>query len=301
MRLSKRIRREIVFRLVSALFWLLNIIPRSLALYVGAWGGVITWRLLKTDRFKFHRHLAIVYGDRLTPPERQKLSRDYFVNAGKNFTDVLRFRKHYESELKPQITVEGLEHFDAALKQGKGLLGITGHLGNFELLAVHFAGLGYPIAAIGRDLYEPRINRLLIDNRTATGVTNFSTKESPKRMIKWLRGGGALGVLIDTDSHRVRGEFVPAFGRWSYTPVGQTVLGLKTGAAFVPMACVRRADNGYHMIVKPEIRLESTGDFDRDVYEMTAACTRAVEALIREYPDQWCWQHNKWRTRRQSA
>ena len=105
-----------------------------------------------------------------------------------------------------------------------------------------------------------------------------------------------MGVLIDTDSMRVKSAFIPAFGRLSWTPIGQSILGLKTGAAFVPMACVRIGKR-YKIIIKPEIVIESTGDFDKDVYNVTKKCTEALEEIINEYKDQWIWIHNRWHTR----
>ena len=105
-----------------------------------------------------------------------------------------------------------------------------------------------------------------------------------------------LGVLIDFDSISVRSEFVPVFGRPALTPGGQTILGLKTGAAFVPMACVRTEDNRYHIIVRPEIKINPSDDFDRDVIAVTTACSRELEKIIVQYPDQWIWLKNRWLT-----
>jgi KDO2-lipid IV(A) lauroyltransferase len=234
----------------------------------------------------------------LSHRDKLRIGRQFFVNSGKNIADVLRFKKHFPSEIKPLVEVDGMEHFVTAWTRGKGVIGVTGHIGNFELLAAFIQSEGYDSAVIGRELYDPRIDRLLLENRQAVGLTTIATTDSPKRVIGWLRSGKALGVLIDTDSHRVRGEFIPAFGRWSYTPVGQTVLGLKTGAAFVPMACLRTAEDRYRLVIRPEIRIEPSGDFDTDVYNVTLKCTQALEEIIRAYPDQWPWQHNRWRTRR---
>jgi KDO2-lipid IV(A) lauroyltransferase len=196
---------------------------------------------------------------------------------------------------------EGLEFFDRAYKKCDGLIGVTGHIGNFELLAVHIQSLGYNIAVIGRELYDKKIDKLLIENREAMGLTNISTSDSPKVILKWLKSGHALGVLMDNDSFRVRSMFVPFFGRMANTPVGQSVLGLKTGAAFIPMACIRTEKNRYKIIIKPEVIISRTDDFVSDVLEMTRLCSLEIEAIIREYPDQWAWVHNRWHTRKQES
>jgi KDO2-lipid IV(A) lauroyltransferase len=296
--LFKKTKRTAVYLLIRLVAWLVNVVPRRVAVYLGGWLGLAAWRLSVRERHKAVRHLTLVYGDQLTHRDKLAIGRSFFANSGKNVVDVLRFRKNFAREIKPLVEVEGMEHFVAAWHRNQGVIGVTGHIGNFELLAAFIQSEGYDSAVIGRELYDPRLSRLLIENREAVGLTTIATTDSPKRVIGWLRGGKALGVLIDTDSHRVRGEFIPAFGRWSYTPVGQTILGLKTGAAFVPMACLRTPEDRYRLVIRPEIRIEPSGNFDADVYNVTLKCTRALEEIIREHPDQWPWQHNRWRTRR---
>ncbi len=116
-------------------------------------------------------------------------------------------------------------------------------------------------------MYDKRLDRLLVDNRESMGIINVDTKDSPKKILKLIRDGYAIGVLMDTDSKRVKSEFIPAFGRLSRTPVGQSILGLKTGAAFVPIVCVREG-KGYKIVVKPEIIPETTGNFDNDWFNV---------------------------------
>ena len=294
----KRIKRSLVYYFAAGAIFVLNILPRRLALYLGGWIGFTAWWLSAGERYKADRHLKLVFGERFSIRERTAIYRRFAVNTGYNLTDLVRFKQHFENEIRPLVDFEGLELFDEAYRRGKGLLGITGHIGNFELLAAAVASEGYRIAVIGREIYEPRLNQLLVANREAVGLTNIYTTDSPKRIIEWLRSGGALGVLIDTDSHRVRGEFLPAFGRWSYTPVGQSRLGLRTGSAFLPIACLRKPDGRYLVTIRPEVTVEPSGDPDKDVATLTLKCTQVLESIIAEHLDQWPWHHNRWRTRR---
>ncbi len=298
MKLRKKVKRSLVYMVVRLLVSFLNVVPRTMAIYIGSWFGLLFWHLSGHDRYRVGRHLALVYGDRFTPRQRSNIGRSYYIKAGRNLADVMRFKKHFADEIRPLVETEGMEYIEAAMARGRGMVGITGHIGNFELLAAFVQSEGYPVAVIGREMYDPRLDRLLLENRRAVGLTNIATTESPKRIFRWLKNGGAIGVLIDTDSHRVRGAFIPAFGRWSYTPVGQSIIGLKTGSAFVPMACLRTDDDRYRLVVKPPIEIEPSGDFDTDVYNLTLKCTRALEEIIDAHKDQWIWQHNKWRTRR---
>jgi KDO2-lipid IV(A) lauroyltransferase len=273
-----------------------NLVPRRLAVFVGAWMGLIAWRLLPREQHKVRRLLRLIFGEKLSVPERHNISRDLFVASGKNLADFLRLPKHFEREVKPLIAVEGIEHLDNAYKRGRGVIGVTGHLGNFELLAVYIASLGYRCAVIGRELYDPYLDSLLVRRRELAGLTNIATTDSPRRFLYWLKSGGIVGTLVDTDSFRIRSIMVPAFGRLSNTPVGPTMLGLRADAAFVPIACLRTDDNQYKVVVRPEIKIERTDDFEADVRQVTARCNLELEKLISIDLSQWIWFHNRWHT-----
>jgi KDO2-lipid IV(A) lauroyltransferase len=297
MRIRKKVKRGAVYGLTRFMFWFLNVLPRWLAMLLGSMVGLAAWHILPREQYRALRHLGLVFADGLTPAQRQTIGRAFFVNSGKNLTDLIRFRKHYASEIRQLVTVEGLEHFDDAYRRGKGVIGVTGHIGNFELLAVHIAAMGYQVAVIGREMYDQRLNQMLVENRQALGLTNIATTDSPRVLIQWLKQGKALGVLIDNDSVRVRSMHVPAFGRLSNTPVGQTIIALRLGTALVPMACVRTEDDRYKIVIKPGVAIEPGVAEEQQVYQVTLKCTKELEDIIREYPEQWAWFHNRWRTK----
>jgi len=292
----QKIKNNFVYRFTVFALWFFNIIPRKMALFLGSGLGCLAFMVSKKERATAHKTLTMVYGDSMDETQREGLIKRMFINFGLNLADVIRFKKHYHRQIKNLVDVEGIEHFDNVYKRGKGIIAVTGHIGNFELLAAYFANAGYNAAAIGREMYDPRLDKLLVENRTSLNVVNIPTTESPRRILKVLKQGYALGVLIDTDSMRVRSEFVPAFGKLSRTPIGQTIIGLKTGAGFLPMACIRDGKR-YKIIIKPEVVPDPSGDFDKDVYNITAACTKALEEIIDEHRDQWIWIHNRWLTR----
>jgi KDO2-lipid IV(A) lauroyltransferase len=292
----KKIKNGLVYLSVRGAYRLFNILPRRTCQKLGGWIGEMIYAFSEKDKQTAHRTLNLVYGDQLTTLAKEEIIKSFFVNSGKNLADVVRFRKYYHKQLRTLIDIEGREYFDAAYQRGKGIIAVTGHIGNFELLAAYFSGEGYKVAVIGREMYDKRLDKMLVGNRSAMGIINVDTNESPRRLLKLLKEGYAIGVLIDTDSWRVRSEFIPAFGKKSRTPVGQSILGLKTGAAFVPMACVREGGR-YKIIVREEIIPERSDNFDDDVYNITARCTTALDEIIDAHRDQWIWIHNRWRTR----
>ena len=301
MRLGKRIKRSTIYFLIKFLFFFINLIPRKLALKIGTGIGKTIWRFSKKDRTEIEKNLSWVYKDQLTPEQRLEISRDFFINSGKNIIDVIRFKKYFHTEIKPLVTIEGVEHLHEAFKRGNGMIGITGHIGNFELMAAYISNLEYDMAAIARQMYDKRIDELLVSNRTAMGLTNIYTTDPPIRIMKWLKKNKGLGVLIDTDSHRVKSEFIEWFGKPAFTPVGQTILGLKAKTVFLPMACVRIEDNHYHIIIRPIIDIPLTGDITIDTIEITTACVRELEQIINQYKSQWIWLHDRWHTKQEKT
>jgi len=297
MRPIKTVKRWAVYRFARLCLWVLNRLSRPMAQRVGGWIGVTAWRFMAKERAAIDRHLTFAYGGQLTESDRTAIGREFFINSGKNLADFLRFKDHFADQIAPLVEIEGLEHYLGAFEKGRGVIGITGHIGNFELLAAALRAKGPEVAVIAREMYDRRLDRMLVANREAVGLNVFQTTESPRRILKWLHDNKALGVLIDTDSMRVRGEFIDWFGHPANTPIGQALLGLKTGAAFVPMACVRTPDDRYKVIVKEEVTVERTGDNLTDARTVTAACVRHLEAIISEHKAQWIWIHDRWHTR----
>lgn len=297
MRLSKRMRRWAVYRLATSSIWLLNRIPRSASQAIGAWLGLVAWSLSAKQRHRISRHLGLAYGETLTRAQKAEIGRRFFINSGKNLADFVRFRQHFWDELAPLVTIEGIEHYRKAFEAGKGVIGVTGHIGHFEMLAARLAMEPYPVAVIAREMYDPRLDRLLVGTREAVGLTNVPTTASPRVLLEWLKKNGIIGVLIDTDSFRVRSEFINWFGRPANTPIGLTLIGLRAGAAFIPAACIRKPGNRYHVVIKEQVRVERTKDLEADARRLTAACVRELEKVIDAHKDQWIWPHNRWHTR----
>lgn len=291
----KRLKHDLAYGWVLFIRALFNLMPRRPAVTLGSGLGSLAGSLLKKDRLEAGRNLEKVYGKEIDRPRRDSIIDNMFKNFGKNLVDVMRLEKSYDRQIRPLIDTEGMEHFRRVYERGRGVVAVTGHIGNFELLAAFFASEGFKTAAIGRRMYDSRLDRLLVRNRRAMGIVNVATDDSPRRIMKLLKNGYALGALIDIDSIRIRSEFVPFLGRPAYTPIGQTILGLRAGAGFVPIVCVR-AGKRYRIVVGPEITVNATGDFDDDVYNMTRECNRAIERIILEYPDQWIWIKNRWVT-----
>jgi KDO2-lipid IV(A) lauroyltransferase len=169
---------------------------------------------------------------------------------------------------------------------------LTGHCGNWELLAGAVCARGLPVIAVARGLQSPVLQEALLRLRTSLGVRSaIRGRPMGVRVLRTvLNGEAALGVLIDQET-RVDGVWVPFFGRPAYTPVGPAEFALRHRFVVVPVFIESNPD-GSHVV-----RFHAPIDLPDDRVEATAVMTREVEGQVRRVPGQWVWIHRRWRRR----
>lgn len=295
--LKKRIKNWLLYRVITTIISLLNILPRNFAISAGGFLGKLAYLLIGDARRRTLSNLSLTFGKEINETKLRKLACRVFENVGKNVADAVRLKKMSWEDVDRITEIEGLEYFDKAYRAEKGVIGFTGHIGNFELMAAYFSLRGYKLSVIGRELYDPRLDRLLVESRESTGLENIPSSAGVKPILKALRAGKILGMLADQDSSRVRGVFVNFFGRPARTPVGPALLAYKTDSPIVPMAIIRKHKNKYKIIVKPLVELTFSENREKDITDVTQKCTQVLESIIREYPDQWLWMHDRWKSK----
>jgi KDO2-lipid IV(A) lauroyltransferase len=296
-RIRKRIKNWFLYRLISSIISLLNFLPRNVAITVGGIWGQLAFLVIRDARRRTLSNLSMAFGEKTNEKELTRLGRKVFQNLGKNVADAVRLKKMTWEDVEKITEIEGLEHLDRAYQAGKGVIALGGHIGNFELLGAYLSLRGYKVSVVGRELYDPRLDRLLVRNRESVGLENIPSRAGIRPVIRALRAGRVLGVLADQDSSRVRGVFVDFFGRPTRTPAGPGLLSYKIRSPIIPMAIVRTGKNRYKITVKPEVELGFSGDREKDLIDVTQAYTRVLESIIREYPAQWLWMHDRWKSK----
>jgi KDO2-lipid IV(A) lauroyltransferase len=291
---KKRLKNWLIYRFIQLLaFWMIRL-PRGAALKFCGFLGRLAYWIVADARRMTAKNLSRTFGWPEGHPRLARMTRGVFINAGKNVADLALIPRLNEVNIDRLIRVKGRHHLDLAMAQGRGVVGITGHIGNWELMAAWVAIKGYPLSAVARRVYDVRLDRILNDLRKNANVRGISRDAGVKEMIRVLRRGEMLGVLMDQDT-KVRGVFVPFFGRPAHTPVGPVILAMKTGAVIVPMAIHRQKNETYLITIEQPLELAYTGNREEDILINTTACTSALERLIRLDPVQWVWMHDRWR------
>ena len=198
------------------------------------------------------------------------------------------------------VEMEGQEHFEAGIAQGKGLLTIIAHFGNWELMPVTVPLLIKflkPSYIVYRPLDSPVLDNMVEHVRTINGNEMIRKGGSGKRIMELLKENHSIAILSDQNVAAQEGVFVDFFGRPACTGVGLAVLALRSGAPVLPMFMARQKSGKYKFILKPLVEISQTGDYERDLIENTQRFTKVVEDVVREYPDQWFWIHQRWKTK----
>jgi KDO2-lipid IV(A) lauroyltransferase len=199
------------------------------------------------------------------------------------------------------VEMEGLEHFEAGIAQGKGLLTIIAHFGNWELMPVTvplFLKFPKPSHIVYRPLDSPVLDNMVEHVRTINGNEMLPKGGASKRIMELLKENHAIAILSDQNAAVREGVFVNFFGRPACTSVGLAVLALRSGAPVLPMFMARQKSGKYKFILKPLVEVSQTGDYEKDILVNTERFTKVVEDVVREYPDQWFWIHQRWKTKK---
>jgi KDO2-lipid IV(A) lauroyltransferase len=211
--------------------------------------------------------------------------------------EVLKFRQIDSHNIDRFVTLEGEVKLKKAFSLKKGIVFVTAHFGNWELMGATLAIKGYPTNVIAAPLYDSRLDQIMNRYRLIHGVETITRGEGrgARKILAALKNNQILGLLIDQDID-ADGVFVDFFHQKAFTPSGAASLALKSGAAVILGFIHREADGRHKIIFEGPLDLIRSGNLKQDVYDNTALFTRAIEEKIREHPDQWVWMHNRWQT-----
>lgn len=273
------------------------LLPRKAALALAEGVGELAFLVARRERERTLAHLKLAYGSEKSESELRETARQVFLHFARTAVDTLQLPKLVGSGLESLIDgKEGLVLLDRLLSEGKGVIALTAHLGNWEFISAFFRSRKYQGAVVGRRIYYERFDRMICDLRKRVNVRTIYQDAPAREFLSVLRQNEILGLLADQDIDRLEGIFVPFFGRPAYTLTAPVKLALATGAPILPVFLVREGEERYRLLIEEPIRVEPKGTKEETIEEYTARWSRVVEEKIREFPEQWAWMHRRWKT-----
>jgi len=291
------IRSLVEVSLLRGLFGLLSILPRRARLAVGRLLGLALYAAVPRLRRMARANLDRAFGESKTAQEKSRISRASFIHLGRLLCDTPSFREVRPDRLDQYAVFEGLEHLRAAYAKGRGVFVFSGHYGNWEIVALIQGYLGLHLAMVTRPLDNHRLERMLAEYRTLSGNQVIHKRGAAREMLRAIRRGWGVAIVIDQNVRGEDGLFVDFFGTPASTTPGLATLALKTEAPVIPAFGIPLPDGRYCVRYLPEVSLPRTGDTRQDILSLTQHCTRIIENQIRAEPEHWVWMHRRWRTR----
>jgi KDO2-lipid IV(A) lauroyltransferase len=259
---------------------------------LGGWiGRTIFYRTGTSKRAR--ANLEAAYPEK-SVAEREAIIVEMWDNLGRTTAEYAHLGKFSIHGDKPRLTVTGTQYAQDAIASGKGVIFVSGHFANWEMMPFTAHQLGYESGEVYRPLNNPYVDRWMVRQRIANGPQEQISKGAggTKRIFTMLRAGKCILLLADQKTNE--GLPAPFFGRDAMTTPAPAALALKLGTIVLPASNERLGGARFRMKVYPAIDFTPSGDHDKDIHALTIKITEAIEQLVRERPSQWLWIHRRW-------
>lgn len=279
--------------------WLIRLIAVGLFCLIYPIAGIIGG--LKR---RFVKNIDVAYQGSLTNKELRVIARkSLYIQLVGIMEAIHYYHPRNKEELKEKVRIDGIENVVNAKKNGMGAIGVTAHLGNFQLLAVRLnVERQLNFWFLSRD---PKTKALAdawyrkMEKADLKKINFTERSKAAKGVIRELKNSGF--IMMVADEYKRNGVKVDFFGRPTFMAAGPAVISMRTGAPLLPMFIIRGKRSRYHLVIEEPIEHILTGDTERDVQALTQKRTDILEKYVKQYPDQWLWLHSRWRGEKQKA
>ena len=274
----------------------LALLPRKPALHAGSLIGLLAYHLWRSRRDIAIKNLTLTVSnsEALNITDSREVVKENFKNLGRSLMEVIKIYHGRGGEIIESVVITGKENYIKALQKGRGIIVITGHCGNWELLALAASCRLTPISVVARPINNPYLNRFVERIRTRYGNRVIYKGGALREILRELKAGRPVGILMDQGVLPSEGVLVDFLGRPAWTIKTPAVIARKTGTPVLPVFIKRNGDR--HIVeIHREVKLSENPDPEEAIREDTRTFTSYIEAYIRENPTEWLWIHRRWK------
>jgi KDO2-lipid IV(A) lauroyltransferase len=274
--------------------WVACALPERVALTAGAAFGRAVGSVARLRRSDVDRHLGWVFPD-ASAARRRAIARASYTHFGREAAVVLRTSRWPPATIVERTRMVGFEPLREAAAAGRGAVLLTGHLGNWEMGGAAIAARGVPLDVVGKGMSNRLFQADLFAARERLGMRVIEMGDAPRETLRSLAAGRVVALLGDQQAHR-GGLVLPFFGRPASTARGPALLALRSGApVFVAFCTSEPGPAARYLVTFEPLAFRATGDTEPDVVSFLSAYAAALEAAIRATPEQYFWQHRRWK------
>ena len=278
--------------------WFVNSLPGRLALLLGSVMGSVAFRAHTKGKELVVNNIMRAFGKEKKEEEARSVALSFYRNMGMGVVEFARLKKIDKGYIEKNVIFEGCAHIDAGLKKGKGVVILTAHFGNWELLNCAMALKGYTMSVVVRPIDNIYMNSFIEGVRTKFGNRMIEKKNALGRITELLRNNGIVGILLDQRAGRKDGIEVDFFGIPAQTSKGLAAVVGRTGSSVIPTFIRREGFSRHRVTFLSPLELSDSGAAAGRIRENTQRFTRAIENFIRKYPEEWFWFHSRWERRK---
>ena len=280
--------------------WIIPKLPRDVAYGFAGMMGWLAYAVLPEDRRVAYANLDIVLGDTMSRQEKRRIVRATFQNLAANAVGLFWSPRINAGNVRHYVDVDEANRgwFQDIQGRGKGVIFITPHYGDWELLSLASGYLGATYTAVMESTKNPAVAETISRLRSRSGHVIVQPRFAVVKLFKAVSRGGTVGILIDVNARRGRGGvWLDFFGLPVFNTAAVAELAMRTGAAIVFAAAQPLPGRRIKILFGPEIPVDRTGDAPKDVLTTSQRCLDECAKLIRANPDHWMWTYKRWKRR----
>lgn len=303
--------KTIVWALQAGTFYIFTLfialIPASLAYRLGSYAGLLMSAVIPKRRAIAIENISMALPYMKAHPLWQsdiedagELARETFKNLGRSLIEICRLYHGKGKDIIAGIEIRGLDNYHAATAKGKGVIFLTGHCGNWELVALGFSSIvDTSMAVVARKQNNPYLHTMVEKMRLQYRNSVIYKQGALREILRTLKKNGNIGLLADQAVFPEDGELIDVLGRKAWATKAPVIIAQKSGAAILP-SFIHREGRHHVVTINPEHIL--SGDMSEEGIRLeTQKLSRYVENYVIQHPTQWYWVHRRWKRAGESA
>ncbi len=292
----KKVRHFLEYKVVRALILFLNMFSEKQIASIAAFFGFLWYRIDARHRAIAKTNIGYAFPS-MSMENKSRILQESYKNIIKTFITFPRIADFHAESIKKTFEFQCEEYYEEALKRGKGVFLLTGHLCNWEFAAAAHSIKHGGLVAVAKDIHNPFIDSYIKALRKSALIDVVRPRNAVFRLLRSLKQGKTIAMLLDQNTLRHEAVFVNFFGRPAATQYAMALMALKTGAAVVPGFISPDPVNDRYVIrYEKPIYADGIQDKEKAAEKLTQQFTTILEDQIKRVPGQWFWVHNRFKT-----